>query len=109
MRYPDIMFRTLQVTAPQDGRLRVTGELTIKGRAGEVTLEVEDNGITRDPWGNERVGFSATAAIDRRDFGVVGNLALDSGGVVIGERIDIEIDIEAVRQPAASAAPASVA
>jgi polyisoprenoid-binding protein YceI len=84
------------------------GDLTLKGRTGEVTLEVKNNGITRDPWGNERAGFLATAAIDRRNFGVIGNLALDSGGVVIGERIDIEIDIEAVRQPAASAAPALV-
>ena len=102
-RYPDITFRTLQVAAPQAGRLRIAGELTIKDRAGQVTLEVEDNGITRDPWGNERAGFSATAAIDRRDFGIIGNLALDSGGVLIGERIDIEIDVEAVRQPAAVA------
>jgi polyisoprenoid-binding protein YceI len=107
-RYPEITFRTLQVTAPQAGQLRIVGELTMKGRAGEVTLEVENNGMTRDPWGNERAGFLARASIDRRDFGVIGNLALDSGGVVIGERIDIEIDVEAVRQPAASAVPALV-
>jgi polyisoprenoid-binding protein YceI len=102
-RYPDITFRTLGVTAAQAGRLRIVGELTLKGRVGEATLEVEDNGITCDPWGNERAGFSAKTAIDRRDFGVTGNLALDSGGVVIGERVDIEIDVEAVRQPAAVA------
>jgi polyisoprenoid-binding protein YceI len=100
-RYPDITFRTLHVTARRPGRLRMVGELTIKGRAGEVTLEVDDNGIAPDPWGNERAGFSARAAIDRRDFGVTGNLALDSGGLVIGERIEIQIDVEAVRQPAA--------
>jgi polyisoprenoid-binding protein YceI len=108
-RYPDITFQTLEVTAPRDGRLRIVGELTIKGRSGEVTLDVESNGTTRDPWGNERAGFSATVAIDRRNFGIIGNLALDSGGVVIGERVEIDIDIEAVRQPAASPAPASVA
>jgi polyisoprenoid-binding protein YceI len=100
-RYPDITFRTLYVTAPPAGRLRIVGELTMKGRVGEVTLEVEDCGVTRDPWGNERAGFSARTAIDRRDFGLTGNLALDSRGVVIGERIDIEIDVEAVRQAAA--------
>jgi polyisoprenoid-binding protein YceI len=98
-RYPEITFWTLQVTAPEAGRLRIVGVLSLTGRAREVTLEVEDNGIMRDPWGNERAGFSAKAAIDRRDFGVVGTLALDSGGLVIGERIDIEIDVEAVRQP----------
>ncbi len=106
-RHPDITFRTLRVTAPRSGRLRIVGELLIKGRVGEVTLEVKDNGLTRDTWGNERAGFSARTAIDRRDFGVSGNLALDSGGVVIGERIDIEIDVEAVRQaPALSMAEA---
>ena len=99
-RHPEITFRTLQVTAPRAGWLRIVGELTIKGRAGEATLHVEDNGIAHDPWGNERAGFSAKATIDRRDFGVTGNFALDSGGLVIGERIDIEIDVEAVRQPA---------
>jgi polyisoprenoid-binding protein YceI len=100
-RYPDITFRPLHITAPQAGQLRIVGELTMKGRVGEVTLEVEDCGVTRDPCGNERAGFSARAAIDRRDFGVTGNLALDSGGLVIGERIEIQIDVEAVRQPAA--------
>jgi polyisoprenoid-binding protein YceI len=102
-RYPDIAFRTLHVAAPRAGRLRIVGELTLKGRVGEVTLAVEDGGVTRDPWGNERAGFSARTAIDRRDFGISGNLALDSRGVVIGERIDIEIDVEAVRQAAAFA------
>jgi polyisoprenoid-binding protein YceI len=102
-RYPDITFRPLHVTAPQAGQLRIVGELTIKGRVGEVTLEVDESGVTRDPWGNERAGFSARTGIDRRDFGITGNLALDTGGAVIGERIDIEIDVEAVRQDAAVA------
>jgi polyisoprenoid-binding protein YceI len=103
-RHPDITFRTLQVTVPQPGQLRVVGQLTIKGRAAEVTLEVEHSGVTRDPWGNERAGFSAKTAINRRDFGVIGNLTLDRRGVVIGERIDVEIDIEAVKQAVAFAA-----
>jgi polyisoprenoid-binding protein YceI len=98
-RYPDITFRTLRVTAPRAGQLRIAGELTIKGRVGTVTLDVENGGVARDPWGNERAGFSARTTIDRRDFGITGNLALDSGGGVIGERLDVEIDVEAVRQP----------
>jgi polyisoprenoid-binding protein YceI len=97
-RHPDITFRTRHATAPQAGKCRVAGELVIKDRVGEVTLEVEDNGVTRDPWGFERAGFSARTAIDRRTFGVNGNLALDRRGIVIGEQIDVEIDIEAVRQ-----------
>jgi polyisoprenoid-binding protein YceI len=98
-QYPDITFRTLHVTGPQPGLLQVLGELSIKGRVGEVTLEVEESGVTFDPWGNERIGFSARTSLDRRDFGITGNLALDTAGVVIGERIDVEIDVEAVRQP----------
>ncbi len=101
-RHAEITFRTLKLTAPEAGRLRIVGELTIKGRTGEVTLEVEHNGITLDPWGNERAGFAATSTFDRRDFGITGNVALDSGGVVIGERIEVEIDVEAVKQPGAT-------
>jgi polyisoprenoid-binding protein YceI len=100
-RYPDITFRTLRVTAPRAGRLRLVGELTMKGQVGEVTLEVEQHGVTRDPWGNERAGFTGRTAIYRRDFGVIGNLTLDSRGLVIGDRIDVEIGVEAVRQAAA--------
>lgn len=100
--YPDITFRSLGVTAEQAGRLRVAGELTMKGRVGEVSLEVESRGVTLDRSGSERAEFSAKAAIRRRDFGASGNLAWDGYGVMIGERIDIEIDVEAVRQSTAA-------
>ena len=58
------------------------------------------NGRTLEPWGKYRAGFSAKTAIDRRDFGLTGSLALDAGGLVIGERIDVEIEVDAVKQPA---------
>jgi polyisoprenoid-binding protein YceI len=101
-RYPDITFRSLGVTAEQVGRLRVAGELTMRGRVGEVSLEVESRGVTLDRSGSERAEFSARAAIRRRDFGASGNVAWDSYGVMIGERIDIEIDVDAVRQTTAA-------
>ena len=101
-RYPDITFRTLYVTARQADALQIVGELTMKGRVGEVILEAESSGVTLDASGYERARFSAKAAIRRRDFGASGNLAWDRYGVMIGERIDIEIDVEAVRQPAAA-------
>jgi len=100
-RHPDITFRTSRVDARRAGRLRIAGELTIKGVAGPATLEAEEVGIVRDAWGNERAGFAAKAVIDRRPFGITGNLALDSLGLVIGARIEVEIHVEAVRQPAA--------
>jgi polyisoprenoid-binding protein YceI len=102
-RHPDITFRSLRVTAPRTGRFRVAGELTIKDRVHQVTLEVVAHGVTRDQWGNRRAGFSARTALDRRDFGITGTLALDSFGAVIGERIDVEVSVEAVGQVAAIA------
>jgi polyisoprenoid-binding protein YceI len=107
-RYPEIRFRTLQVSAGQAGRLRAAGQLTIKGRVGQVTLEVEGSGTTRDPRRNGPARFSARTAIRRRDFGASGNVIWDRYGIMIGERIDIEIEVEAVRQPAAGAAPAAL-
>jgi polyisoprenoid-binding protein YceI len=101
-RYPEIRFRTLHVTAQEAEQFRIVGELTMKGRVGEVTLETEGSGVTLDPSGYERARFCARAAISRRDFGASGNVAWDKYGIMIGERVDIEIDVEAVRQPAAA-------
>jgi polyisoprenoid-binding protein YceI len=101
-RYPHITFRSLGVTAERVGRLRVAGELTMRGRVGEVQLEVESSSLTLDPSGSERARFSARAAITRRDFGTSRNLAWDRYGILIGERIDIEIDVEALDQSGAA-------
>ena len=103
-RYPEITFKARRVSAERDGRLRVVGALTLRGVTREVALTVVPNGRTLEPWGKQRVGFSAKASIDRRDFGFTGSPALDTGGVVIGERIDVEIEVDAVRQPAVRAA-----
>jgi polyisoprenoid-binding protein YceI len=100
-RYPEISFRTLQVTAVTGG-LQALGQLTMRGRVGQVTLKVDGPGTTRDPQGNERARFSAQAAIRRGDFGASGNVVWDRYGIMIGEGIDIEIEVEAVRQPAAA-------
>lgn len=103
-RYPRITFTSQRVTPEGDGRLRVVGALTIKGITRETTLAVVPNGLTLDPRKDERAGFAATADIDRRTFGFTGNAALDAGGCVIGERVDVEIQVEAVRQSAVRAA-----
>jgi len=63
-----------------------------------VRLEVDALGRTRDPWGSERAGFSGRTSIDRRDFGLVWNQALETGGVVVGEKVEIAIEVEAVRR-----------
>ena len=101
-RHPEILFSTSFVTHEANGRRQLVGELTLKGRKRQVTLDLEDNGIAGDPWGNDRAGFSARTTLDRRDFGVMGNLAFDKKGVVVGERIEVEIEVEAVRQTVAN-------
>ena len=101
-RYPFIGFRTLYVTARQADAFQIVGELTMKGRVDEVILETESSGVNPDASGYERARFSAKAAIRRRDFGASGNVAWDRYGVMIGERVDIEIAVEAVRQSAAA-------
>jgi polyisoprenoid-binding protein YceI len=101
-RYPVITFRTLYLTARQADAFQIVGELTMKGRVGEVILETESSGVNPDASGYERARFSAKAAIRRRDFGASGNVGWDNYGVMIGERIDIQIDVEALSQPAAA-------
>jgi polyisoprenoid-binding protein YceI len=103
-KHPHLTFRSRKVQDLGENRLRVIGDLTIAGVAREVVLEVENQGRAKDPWGGERAGFSARTHIDRGDFGLTYNKALEAGGFLVGTRVDIEIEIEAVRQPAVQAA-----
>ena len=103
-QYPEITFKSTGIEKAAADRLRVTGALPIKGITRDVVLDVEVLGQAKDPWGNERAAFSATTSVDRRDFGLTWNQVLETGGVMVGERIDISIDIEAVRQAASQVA-----
>jgi polyisoprenoid-binding protein YceI len=102
--YPDITFATTRFEPDGDTGGRLVGTLTMKGIAREVALDVERLGRAKDPWGNERAAFSAKTSLNRTDFGLVWNQVLETGGVVVGERVDLEIDVEAVRQAAVKAA-----
>ena len=85
---------------PGDGQtFTVAGTLEILGVTQPVTLEAEAVGRTTDPWGNDRVGYEAKARINRKDFGLTYNQALEAGGVMIGETIDLTLEIEAVAKP----------
>jgi len=103
-KHPHLTFRSRKVQDLGDNRVRVTGDLTIAGATREVVLEVESQGRAKDPWGGERAGFSARTHIDRGDFGLTYNKALEAGGFLVGTRVDIEIEIEAVRQASVQAA-----
>jgi polyisoprenoid-binding protein YceI len=102
-RFPRLRFRSPQVERVDDAHLRVTGQLTIRDVTAEVVLEVELGGFADDPWGNRRAAFTASTSIDRKAFGLTWNQVLEAGGVLVGERIDIELEVQAV-EPAATRA-----
>src|SRR5215470_5348102 len=94
-RFPTMTFKSKKVEQIAPGKLRVTGELTIHGTTKEVVLDVD--GLTapaKDPWGNQRIAASATTKINRQDYGVKWNAKLDNGGVVVGDDVNITIDVE---------------
>lgn len=97
-RYPDITFRSSRVDVGSDGTATVTGDLTVKDVTRPVTLDVEFDGAQGDPWGGQRLGFSATAEIDREDWGLTWNVALETGGVLVGRKIRLEFNVQAVKQ-----------
>jgi polyisoprenoid-binding protein YceI len=99
-RFPELRFKSQRIEDTGNGRLRVVGDLTIRDHTREVALDVEPAGRGLDPWGNERIGFVAKASIDRKDFGLQWNQLLEAGGVLVGDRVDMELDIQAVNTAA---------
>jgi polyisoprenoid-binding protein YceI len=95
--FPTLTFVTTGVVATGD-RWSVTGDLTIRGVTRPVVLDTEIAGLVTDPWGNERVGFQARAEVNREDFGLTWNAALETGGVLVGKTVQIDLEIEAVLQ-----------
>jgi len=102
--FPVLRFVSTEVEAAGGDRYRIRGDLTIRGVTREVVLEAEYSGEAKDPWGNQRVAFAATTSLDRRDFGLTWNQVLEAGGVLVGERIDIEIEVQAVQAADSKAA-----
>jgi polyisoprenoid-binding protein YceI len=103
-KYPTLRYRSRRVDAVSKERLRVVGDLTIRDVTREVVLDVEYGGQGKDPWGNQRVGFTATASLNRKEFGLTWNQALETGGVLVADRVDVEIELQAIRQAAAQVA-----
>jgi len=97
--FPSITFKSKKVEQTAPGKLKVTGDLTIRGTTKEVVLD--EDGPTapmKDPWGNQRVAANASTKINRQDYGVKWNATLDNGGVVVGDDVSIVIDVELVKQ-----------
>ena len=101
--YPTWTFTSTSISPRGDDHV-IAGDLTIHGVTRPVELVTEFNGAATDPFGAARIGFSAKTEISRKDFGLTWNQALETGGLVVGDRIDIEIEVEAVQQQAVAAA-----
>lgn len=98
-KYPTLTFKSKKVLPRGKGRLSVVGDLTIRGVTREVTLDVSDVGkAATDPWGNIRRGAVATTKINRKDFGLTWNMALEAGGVAVGDEVAINLEIELIQQ-----------
>jgi polyisoprenoid-binding protein YceI len=95
--FPKLTFVSQRVEARGGDRYDVHGELTIRNTTRPVVLVAEYGGQAKDPWGNQRVAFTAKTSVDRRDFGLTWNQVLEAGGVLVGERIDIELEVQALR------------
>ena len=100
--YPEITFRSTAVENVDAENYRVTGDLTIKGVTKPVTVDFEYTGTAVDPYGNTRIGLDGTTTVNRKDWGVNWNAALEAGGVLVSEKVTLEFDVSAIRTDDAS-------
>jgi len=97
-RFPTIAFRSTEIVPQVGSRFVVAGDLTIHGVTREVTLDAELVGTGTDPWGNQRAGFTASTIVNRSDFGLTWNQALEAGGVLVSDQVKISLEIQATAQ-----------
>jgi polyisoprenoid-binding protein YceI len=98
-KFPTLSFKSTRITPVRDGELTLDGDLTIRGVTRKVVFEVEGpTPPVKDPWGNTRVAVSATTKINRKDFGLTWNAALETGGILVGEEVTITLDVQFIKQ-----------
>jgi polyisoprenoid-binding protein YceI len=95
--FPQITFASTGVVQTGDTSFEVTGDLTVRGTTRSVTVPFEFEGSAKDPFGNERIGFEGSTTISRKDFGITWNAALETGGVLVSDKITLEFEISAVK------------
>jgi polyisoprenoid-binding protein YceI len=97
-KFPTLSFRSTRITRVADGDLSVEGDLTMHGVTRKASFAVEGpTEAAQDPWGNTRIGLSATTKVDRKDFGLIWNAALETGGILVGDDVTITLDVEFVK------------
>lgn len=96
--FPNMTFRSTKAEATGGDDYRITGDLTILGTTRPLTIDLEFNGAAKDPFGNERVGFEGKAEIKRSEWGLTWNAALETGGVLVSDKIKLSFDISAIKQ-----------
>lgn len=97
-KFPTLEFRAKRITRKSGDEYGITGDLTMHGVTREVTFAGTMEGQGKDPWGNERFGLSAEAKVNRKDWGLVWNVALETGGILVGEDVKISVSLEAIKQ-----------
>ncbi len=102
--YPEITFKSTKMKATAKDSYQVTGTLTMRGVAKEVALPVTVLGEMKDPWGNERIGFEVETTLNRKDYNILWNKTLDSGGYLLGDDVKVTIALEAIKKKEAAAA-----
>ena len=95
-RYPTLTFTSTGISGVAGGKGRIEGTLTMHGVSRDVVLDAEFLGAGKDPWGNERYGFHAETRVNRKDFGMAWNEVVEAGGVLVGDEVEITLDVEAV-------------
>ena len=97
-KFPELTFKSVKAVGGKGNKAKLIGDLTIRGVTKRVTLDLEIGGTIQDPWGNQRLGATARTKISRKDFGLTWNKILEAGGVVVGDEIEISLEIEAIAQ-----------
>jgi polyisoprenoid-binding protein YceI len=97
-KFPEMTFKSTKIVAKDKEHFDVTGTLALHGVSKDVTVSVTSSGFAKDPWGGERAGFDVTTTLNRKDFGMSWNKALDTGGVLLGDEVQVQIAVEAVKK-----------
>jgi polyisoprenoid-binding protein YceI len=95
--YPDITFVSTSAEQLDDSHFRITGDLTVKGVTRSVAADLELTGTAVDPFGNQRIGLEGRATVNRKDFGLTWNVALEAGGVLVSDKVTLEFEVSAIR------------